>query len=212
MSKLPFVEEILADLRRFKECAEDNQDVDLERDRFDLLTQLGLLERTQRSPALWVMTQAGEDAIAQPAADEPVAWARQCDLDESDPAIFVAREEVRESGYVIPLFRIATPVAAGEPKGWRLVPIEPLLGMMSDKDHETRINSERTLLAMLDKAPPAAAHGDEVVRKDAARYQWLRSKSSGLALTVVANHSGTDLDSEIDAAIRAQVDGGIGDA
>ncbi|KTT56432.1 hypothetical protein NS337_03620 [Pseudomonas oryzihabitans] len=57
----------------------------------------------------------------------------------------------------------ATQPAAGEPKGWRLVPVEPLLGMMSDKDHETRISSERKLLAMLDKAPPAAAHGDEAV-------------------------------------------------
>lgn len=35
---------------------------------------------------------------------EAVAWARQCDLDESDPAIFVAREEVQESGYVVPLY------------------------------------------------------------------------------------------------------------
>lgn len=72
MGNLPFVEEILADLRRFKECVEDNQDVDLTRDRFDLLTKLGLLARVQRSPARWMMTQAGEDAIAQPAG-EPVA-------------------------------------------------------------------------------------------------------------------------------------------
>lgn len=35
---------------------------------------------------------------------EAVAWARQCDLDESDPAIFVAREEVQESGYVVALY------------------------------------------------------------------------------------------------------------
>lgn len=35
---------------------------------------------------------------------EAVAWARQCDLDESDPAIFVAREDVQESGYVVPLY------------------------------------------------------------------------------------------------------------
>ncbi len=68
MSNLPFVEEILADLRRFAECVEDGQDVDLGRDRFDLLTQLGLLERIQRSPARWMMTKAGEDAIAPPAA------------------------------------------------------------------------------------------------------------------------------------------------
>lgn len=68
MHSLPFVEEILADLRRFAECVEDNNDVNLERSRFDLLVQLGLLERVQRSPARWMMTQAGEDAIAPPAA------------------------------------------------------------------------------------------------------------------------------------------------
>lgn len=75
MRSLPFVEEILADLRRFAECVEDNNDVNLERSRFDLLTQLGLLARVQRSPARWMMTQAGEDAIAQPAAGEPVVLA-----------------------------------------------------------------------------------------------------------------------------------------
>lgn len=37
-------------------------------------------------------------------AHEAVVWARQCDLDEADPAIFVAREEVRESGYTVPLY------------------------------------------------------------------------------------------------------------
>ncbi len=72
MRNLPFVEDILADLRRFAECVEDNNDVNLERSRFDLLTQLGLLARVQRSPARWMMTQAGEDAIAQPTG-EPVA-------------------------------------------------------------------------------------------------------------------------------------------
>lgn len=72
MRNLPFLEDILADLRRFAECVEDNNDVNLERSRFDLLVQLGLLERVQRSPARWMMTQAGEDAIAPPAA-APVA-------------------------------------------------------------------------------------------------------------------------------------------
>lgn len=43
-------------------------------------------------------------ALATPVHGEAVAWARQCDLDESDPAISVAREEVKESGYLVPLY------------------------------------------------------------------------------------------------------------
>lgn len=42
-------------------------------------------------------------------------------------------------------------------EGWRLVPVEQLLNMMSDKDHDTRIMAERQLLAVL-----AAAPGTEV--------------------------------------------------
>lgn len=40
----------------------------------------------------------------------------------------------------------ATPAV---PEGWRLVPIEPLINMMSHKDHDTRIMAERQLLAAL---------------------------------------------------------------
>ncbi|MEQ0965044.1 hypothetical protein [Pseudomonas aeruginosa] len=43
------------------------------------------------------------------------------------------------------------------PDGWMLVPVEQLLNMMSDKDHDTRIMAERQLLAVL-----AAAPGTEV--------------------------------------------------
>lgn len=39
------------------------------------------------------------------------------------------------------------------PEGWKLVPIEPLLNMMSDKDHDTRITAERQLLSILAAAP-----------------------------------------------------------
>ncbi len=39
------------------------------------------------------------------------------------------------------------------PEGWMLVPVEPLLNMMSDKDHDTRITAERQLLSMLAAAP-----------------------------------------------------------
>lgn len=34
-----------------------------------------------------------------------------------------------------------------------LVPVEPLLNMMSDKDHDTRITAERQLLSILADAP-----------------------------------------------------------
>ncbi len=39
------------------------------------------------------------------------------------------------------------------PEGWKPVPIEPLLNMMSDKDHDTRIMAERQLLSILAAAP-----------------------------------------------------------
>ncbi|MFK1121665.1 hypothetical protein ACIUXL_24355 [Pseudomonas aeruginosa] len=39
------------------------------------------------------------------------------------------------------------------PEGWKPVPIEPLLNMMSDKDHDTRIMAERQLLSILADAP-----------------------------------------------------------
>ena len=60
---LPFAEKIISKLRRFDECASDGQGVDIGRHWFDLLTQLGLLNRVQRSPALWEITQQGEDVL-----------------------------------------------------------------------------------------------------------------------------------------------------
>lgn len=62
-AKLPFVEQIISKLQRFEACVNDGQDVDIERHWFDMLTHLGLLNRVQRSPALWEMTHQGEDAL-----------------------------------------------------------------------------------------------------------------------------------------------------
>lgn len=61
----PFAEKVLAKLRRFNECAEDSDSggVDIGRHWLDLLTQLGLLNRVQRSPALWEISQQGEDLL-----------------------------------------------------------------------------------------------------------------------------------------------------
>lgn len=148
MSNLPFVEEILADLRRFKECVEDDQDVDCGRDRLDLLTQLGLLERVQRSPALWQMSQAGEDAIAQPASGEP----------EQQTAINA--DDLPTKKYPLGAFNFAAPVAAGEPVGWIIDwPDEPELGHYFGDSPAGTGSRSRPLYA----APPAAAHGDEAV-------------------------------------------------
>ncbi|HBN9869710.1 TPA: hypothetical protein L3925_001920 [Pseudomonas aeruginosa] len=64
----PFAEKVLAKLRRFYDCASDFESggVDIGRHWLDLLTQLGLLNRVQRSPALWEISQQGEDLLDTP--------------------------------------------------------------------------------------------------------------------------------------------------
>ena len=65
----PFAQKVIRKLERFQECMDDGQGADIGRHWFDLLTQLGLLNRVQRSPALWEITQQGEDLlVAAPAA------------------------------------------------------------------------------------------------------------------------------------------------
>lgn len=59
----PFAQKIISKLRRYEECTSDSQGADIGREWFDVLTQLGLLARVQRSPALWEMTQQGEDLL-----------------------------------------------------------------------------------------------------------------------------------------------------
>ncbi|HGQ7442722.1 TPA: hypothetical protein ACL1QS_000962 [Pseudomonas aeruginosa] len=49
--------------------------------------------------------------------------------------------------------RAAAQTQHSVPEGWKPVPIEPLLNMMSDKDHDTRITAERQLLSILADAP-----------------------------------------------------------
>lgn len=76
----PFAEKVLAKLRRFYDCAEDFESggVDIGRHWLDLLTQLGLLNRVQRSPALWEISQHGEDLLEAPVAQAqhsvPEGW------------------------------------------------------------------------------------------------------------------------------------------
>jgi hypothetical protein len=58
-----FAQKIIHKLRRFEACASDGQGADIGRHWLDLLAQLGLLNRVQRSPALWEITQQGEDLL-----------------------------------------------------------------------------------------------------------------------------------------------------
>ncbi|EOG4610444.1 hypothetical protein ACLD9I_000016 [Pseudomonas aeruginosa] len=66
----PFAEKVLAKLRRFYDCVSDFESggIDIGRHWLDLLTQLGLLNRVQRSPALWEISQQGEDLLEAPVA------------------------------------------------------------------------------------------------------------------------------------------------
>ncbi|MBD9671608.1 hypothetical protein IB275_13580 [Pseudomonas sp. PDM21] len=61
----PFAQKVLKKLKRFEECAEDPgaDGIDIGRHWLDLLTQLALLIRVQRSPAIWEISQQGEDLL-----------------------------------------------------------------------------------------------------------------------------------------------------
>ncbi|HFH3466256.1 hypothetical protein [Pseudomonas aeruginosa] len=273
----PFAEKVLDKLRRFYDCASDFESggVDIGRHWLDLLTQLGLLNRVQRSPAFWEISQQGEDLLgmpqpspAQAEAERPEvvaylfvkpdgtlsmdavrhkpsqpavsvmtvaqherivgdlradrdSWAEQAeqrlaDWDEMrkerDAALARVEQQERtiagmneahaklaglyeaaqaqhsvpdddmilqifadnaehseqgdEHGYCIVREQHAQAIARkllaaapgnsaqhSVPEGWKLVPIEPLLNMMSDKDHDTRITAERQLLSILADVP-----------------------------------------------------------
>lgn len=104
----PALQIVLTKLHRFAECAEDfdNDGCDIGRDWFDALTTIGLLERTQRSPAIWTMTKAGKALIdASPkggsavvaelaAAAEGVLW---FDWSDNDSDAVASIERLRNS-------------------------------------------------------------------------------------------------------------------
>lgn len=65
-AQLPeFARQVIEKLRRFEECTSDSQGADIGREWFDTLTHLGLLNRTQRSPGRWEITQEGEKVIKE---------------------------------------------------------------------------------------------------------------------------------------------------
>lgn len=106
--------------------------------------------------------------LAELEKQEPVAWMHdqpnRVDVIHRDVKDLLQRVPGSSRGihrpldvsehYTIPLY--AAPVAQAQhsvPEGWMLVPVEPLLNMMSDKGHDTRITAERQLLSILAAAP-----------------------------------------------------------
>ncbi|MGN8247644.1 DUF3850 domain-containing protein [Pseudomonas sp. SMV7] len=55
-----FAQTVIRKLKRFRDCAEDGQGADIGKTWFDVLVQLGLLNRVQRSPAWWEITDEGD--------------------------------------------------------------------------------------------------------------------------------------------------------
>ncbi|HCE9202198.1 TPA: hypothetical protein ACQGUU_005949 [Pseudomonas aeruginosa] len=91
----PFAEKVLAKLRRFYDCASDFESggVDIGRHWLDLLTQLGPLNRVQRRPALWEITQQGEDLLGTP---QPSPAQVECiDCHGSGFCMSISNEEIR---------------------------------------------------------------------------------------------------------------------
>ncbi|MDU9391883.1 hypothetical protein [Pseudomonas sp. zfem002] len=66
----PFALKVLKKLRRTQECFEDSQGTDIGRDWLDVLVRLGLMNRVQRSPALWEISDAGDALLEARAALE----------------------------------------------------------------------------------------------------------------------------------------------
>ncbi|EPO7724306.1 hypothetical protein [Pseudomonas aeruginosa] len=97
----PFAEKVLAKLRRFYDCASDFESggVDIGRHWLDLLTQLGLLNRVQRSPAFWEISQQGEDLLEAPVAQAqhsvPEGW-KMVPVEPTEDVL----EAIHNGGYV----------------------------------------------------------------------------------------------------------------
>ncbi|HBO3486398.1 TPA: hypothetical protein L4S39_000438 [Pseudomonas aeruginosa] len=89
----PFAEKVLTKLRRFNECAEDpgSGGVDIGRHWLDLLTQLGPLNRVQRSPALWEISQQGEDLLGMPQPSP--AQAEQAEAEAERPELWAVHAQ-----------------------------------------------------------------------------------------------------------------------
>ncbi|MCV3976404.1 hypothetical protein [Pseudomonas aeruginosa] len=147
----PFAEKVLAKLRRFYDCAEDFESggVDIGRHWLDLLTQLGLLNRVQRSPALWEISQQGEDLLGTPHPSP--AQAEKAEAERQEVASLTAD-----------LYEIAErilEIAEGRPKAISTTLMAPVRDYrLKDAKAVARVMGER-LVALADRY----VHHDRVV-------------------------------------------------
>ncbi|ASD17386.1 hypothetical protein [Pseudomonas aeruginosa] len=126
--------------------------------------------RAERDGAIKLLGQSVWQKIERLTQERDAALARVAELEKQEPVATIAKVPgedwnglhfYRDLQGMQPGTKLyAAPVAQAQhsvPEGWMLMPVEPLLNMMSDKDHDTRITAERQLLSIL-----AAAPGKEV--------------------------------------------------
>lgn len=76
-----FARRVIKKLERVHACFTDGQDADIGKDWFDVLTKLGLLDRVQRSPALWQISDVGDALLDQIAAPHTVSGEQKTAFD-----------------------------------------------------------------------------------------------------------------------------------
>ncbi|HGN0980644.1 TPA: hypothetical protein ACKROW_005241 [Pseudomonas aeruginosa] len=122
--------------------------------------------RAERDGAIKLLGQSVWQKIERLTQERDAALARVAELEKQEPVATIAKVPgedwnglhfYRDLQGMQPGTKLyAAPVAQAQhsvPEGWMLMPVEPLLNMMSDKDHDTRITAERQLLSILAAAP-----------------------------------------------------------
>ncbi|MBM5460249.1 hypothetical protein H8F21_22045 [Pseudomonas sp. P66] len=147
----PFAQKVLKKLRRTQACFEDSQGTDIGRDWLDVLVRLGLMNRVQRSPALWEISDAGDallearDALERKPSLERAfnEWVDKCQWARKDA---VANE----------------------------------LGMHLADVIKQRFDRMRAICVHLQDDLTARDEELDNLRMDAGRYRWLRDKSQSI--------------------------------
>ncbi|WP_273808760.1 MULTISPECIES: hypothetical protein [unclassified Pseudomonas] len=181
-------------------------------------------QNLERWTPIWRDLDRNRGRDVRPAAGEPVAWRELADdgtplTDWIDGAPRPGTEPA-QGGETIQVAwsapSAAAPVAAGEPVAMQ-ARMPGCRWENYHKDDRAELVASGMEIRWLFAAPPAAAHGDEAVRKDAERYQWLCEQFGVTKLPcalerilggeVYVADGKPSLDSVIDAAMRAQGEG-----
>ncbi|RRH72013.1 hypothetical protein [Falsigemmobacter faecalis] len=120
-ARLGYAQRIHQKLQRFAECADDSEGVDIGRGWLDALTTMGLIERSQRSPAQWALTEVGECALSAAPAVKQAAQSPAV-----QQALYLARD-ARPAGYALALKRIELLLAGIAQPAAPAVKVKPLV-------------------------------------------------------------------------------------